>query len=125
MTFYFLPIARIFDDYSDKYLLPFASLDTAGFYSNFIVQGLQQAKHILETLALEFKDFLRKVYYAINAAGFSDKLPSTAPIKTLVFHRFFFSPEIRTLLHKKSTSSTKKSDDYLKVSNHFKVIIIL
>lgn len=124
MTFYFLPVLRSFDDFIERYLVPCANMDASDFYNNFVIQGLHQAKTVLESLPIEFKDFLKKVYNAINTAGFNDKLASSAPVKTLIFHRFFFNYEIRGLLHKSgSASSTNKQDpaDFLKAGNYFKV----
>jgi len=100
ITFYFLPVLRAFDTYIEKYLLPYAKYDTAEFYSNFNIQGLQQGKQFLESLAIEFKDFLRRVYGAINSAGFTDSVSPSGPIKTLLFLRFFLNPEIRSLIQK-------------------------
>ena len=122
MTFYYLPTLRVFDDYIEKYLLPCANMDAADFYDNFMIQGLQQAKILLESLPIELKDFLKKIYNAINSAGFSDKLSPSAPIKTLIFHRFFFNYEIRGLLHKSGGAGGKQDPaDFLKAGNYFKV----
>lgn len=125
MTLHFLPVLRAFDDYIEKYLLPNAQLDAPGFFTKFLAQALPQAEVLLEDLPLKFKNFLRKFYNAINSAGFPDKLVASAPIKTLIFHRFFFNFEIRGFLHKASIteSSPKKQDptEFLKAGTYFKV----
>jgi len=114
-----LPVLRAFDTYIEKYLLPYAKYDTAEFYSNFNIQGLQQGKQFLESLAIEFKDFLRRVYGAINSAGFTDSVSPSGPIKTLLFLRFFLNPEIRSLIQKPGVNK-QNQDDFMKVGNYFK-----
>ena len=124
MIFQFLPVLRSFDDYVEKYLLPYANLNAAEFYGRFVTQSFQAGKQLIETWPVEFKDFLRRIYSAINSEKFSDKLAASSPIKTLVLHRFFFNLEIRGLLHKIDSKTGQKKQDqveFMKVSNYFKV----
>jgi len=128
MTFYFLPIQRSFESFIQENVSQYAKLDATNFYSMFVDRGLTQAVEFIESLPLEFKDFIRRIYAMINEAGFKDKSPSAGPIKTLVINLFFTNPQIHEYNSKiivnnnASASSLKKSDSSkdLQVPNYFK-----